>query len=334
MNINHAILHILDFDSSVAVMSQRELDFETRAIKSYIGTHLRRARTAVDNRRAAFLPDSAFAQELKRYFFGERQFIEFSQQVAEFLHSELSRADKLESADVLVADFVDDDDARWFAVLVLQSKQAFMHEVGRVDGAVKNDIKRHFAILPAPSQKIASLALVRANSFEVYYQDKNRKIAGEDRRVIPDGLLACEEGTSGKETIEQLTRVVTEVAEEHGANTALALAKAKAALTEAVEADEELPFWDIVDAAFETEPTMREAAHKSLDKAELPERVPVERPQVERAAIKNHRIVTDTGISISFPAELVSNTDYIEFINEPNGLISIALKNIGAIENK
>ncbi|MFR7670724.1 MAG: hypothetical protein ACLU0O_08635 [Collinsella sp.] len=38
-----------------------------------------------------------------------------------------------------------------------------------------------------------------------------------------------------------MTRVVEEVAEEHGANTAVALAKVKAAVAEKVEDDEELP---------------------------------------------------------------------------------------------
>ena len=66
----------------------------------------------------------------------------------------------------------------------------------------------------------------------------------------------------------------------------------------------------------------------------VPERVPVERKQVERAAVRNHKIRTDTGIEISFPAEMGSNSEYIEFVNEPNGLISIELKNIGSIENR
>ena len=33
MKINHAILHILDFDSAVNVMSQRELDIESRTVR-------------------------------------------------------------------------------------------------------------------------------------------------------------------------------------------------------------------------------------------------------------------------------------------------------------
>lgn len=334
MKVNHAILHILDFESAVNVMSQRELDLDTRAVRSFVTSHLRRARTSGDNKRGAFAEDSAFAGELKSFFFGERDFIDLSQQIAEFVSGELAKAEKIESTDVFVADFEDDDDVRWFAVMLMNSRMAFMHEVAREGGEVRNDIARHYAILPSPSQKVASFALVRASTMDVYFQDKKRKIAGEDTFLIPDGLLQCETGVSGKEAIDAVTRVVEQVAEEHGANTAVALAKAKAAVAEAVEEEEELPPWDIVDEAFEDEPVMRDAIKASLQEEHLPERVPVERAQVERAAVRNHKIRTDTGIEISFPAEMVDNPDYIEFVNEPNGLISISLRNIGSFENR
>ena len=60
MKINHAILHILDFDSAVNVMSQRELDIESRTVRNFVTTHLRRARTSADNKRATFAENSAF----------------------------------------------------------------------------------------------------------------------------------------------------------------------------------------------------------------------------------------------------------------------------------
>ena len=52
----------------------------------------------------------------------------------------------------------------------------------------------------------------------------------------------------------------------------------------------------------------------ALTEEKVPERVPVERKQVERAAVRNHKIRTDTGIEISFPAEMGSNSEYIEFV--------------------
>lgn len=335
MKINHAILHVLDFESAINVFSQCELDLEdNRACRQFVTTHLRRARQSGDNKRAAFAEDSAFAGELKNYFFGEREFIDLSQQVAEFISNELARADKAQSTDVLVADFDDDDDVRWFAVMLLTSKQAFMHEVGTQDGNRVANITRHYAILPNPSQKVQSYCVVRASTMEIGYVDKARKIAGEDRMLIPEGLLQCETGVSGKEAIDTVTRVVEEVAEEHGANTAVALAKVKAAVAEKVEDDEELPPWDVVDEVFEDEPVIKDSVRAALTEEKMPERVPVERKQVERAAVRNHKIRTDTGIEISFPAEMGSNSDYIEFVNEPNGLISIELKKISSIENR
>ena len=334
MKVNHAILHILDFDSAVNVMSQRELDLDTRAQRTFVTSHLRRARVSPDNRRGSFTEDSAFAGELKSFLFGERDFIDLSQQIAEFFAGELAKADKAESTDVLVADFDDDDDVRWFAVLLMNSRTAFMHEVAREGGEVRNDIAKRYAILPAPSQKVSSYALVRASTMEVHYVDKKRKIAGEDVLLIPDGLLQCSTGVSGKEVIETVTRIVEEVAEEHGANTAVALARAKAVLAEKVEADEEIAPWDIAEDVFEDEPVMRERFEEQVREERLPERVPVERVQVERAAVRNHKIRTDTGIEISFPAEMLKNSEYVQFVNEPNGLISIELKNIGSIENR
>jgi hypothetical protein len=49
---------------------------------------------------------------------------------------------------------------------------------------------------------------------------------------------------------------------------------------------------------------------------------------------KTHRIKTDTGIEIDFPLEYADNTDRIEFVNNPDGTVSIIIKNVGRITNK
>ena len=49
---------------------------------------------------------------------------------------------------------------------------------------------------------------------------------------------------------------------------------------------------------------------------------------------KTHVIKTDTGIEIRVPSEFVSNADYIEFINQADGTISIQLRNISKLVDK
>ena len=83
---------------------------------------------------------------------------------------------------------------------------------------------------------------------------------------------------------------------------------------------------------FADEPLQKRFEEALADKA-VPERVVVERAVAKRVA-KSHKIRTDTGIEVTFPAELGENPDFIEFSSAPNGLINIALKNIGRIENR
>ena len=48
----------------------------------------------------------------------------------------------------------------------------------------------------------------------------------------------------------------------------------------------------------------------------------------------SHKLKTNTGVEIKLPTQMIHDIDFIEFINEPNGTISIVLKNIGEIINK
>ena len=184
-----------------------------------------------------------------------------SVQVAEYLAGELGRADKPASTDLLVVDFEDDPDStvhkmtdeeaeaayearghRYFAFMLLESRPAYLHEVGEGGaGGTCVNIARHHAILPNPSQKVASFAVVDAKSLAVSFCDKPRAIAGEEKLLIPDGLLQCSIEASSKEVFDAVARIVEEVAEEYGANTAVALSKAKAYVSEAVEESESWP---------------------------------------------------------------------------------------------
>ena len=356
MRLNHAILHVLDFNSCVNVFSQVELDIAEKQTKAFVSKHARRALASGENKRGTFEPDSLFAPEIRAYFHGQRDFVDISIQIAEFLAGELNAMEKAESTDILVIDFEDDvklsaadipedefdaaidaaydqDGKRYFAILLMESRQAFMHEVGReAGGAICNSIERHHAILPSPSQKIQSYALIESKTLNVKFVDKPREIAGQETWLIPEGLLQCTKEASSKEIMDTVTRVVEEVAQEYGANTTMAVSKAKAYVSQSVEESENISVEELSQEVFNDEP-MQERFCNAVAEENLPERVNVEKKVAQRVS-RNQKIRTDTGIEITFPSEYCENPDFIEFFSTPNGLISIELKNIGSIENK
>lgn len=352
IRINHAILHVFDFTSCVNVFSQEELDLDSRQMKSYVTKQARKCLTHLDNKRGEFSADSNFAPELRSYFRGERGFIDLSVQIADFIAGELGRMGKSESTDLLVVDFeeeikleagsTEDEEIaasfdgrvnRYFGLFLLESKQAYIHAVGYGEqGAPSIAIERHHAIMPNPSQKISSFAIVDSRTLEVAFQDKLRSIAGQDTYLIPDGLLQCSMEASSKEVIDEITNIVEEVAEEYGANSAVALSRAKAYVSEAAEDGRGVSPRELAEEVFEDEPLQDRFVQAAVEE-DIPERVRVDKKAAERIA-RNHKIRTDTGIEITFPSEYAHNPDFIEFASMPNGLISIELKNIGQIENK
>lgn len=353
MRINKAILHVFDFVSCVNVFAQAEMDLSDKTAKRYVTSQARRAVGNLDSSRGTFSETSVFAEELRAYFRNERTFVGLSQQIGEFLVGELSRMEKTPSCDLLVIDFegdtdemvreMTDDEAqdayeakgkRYLAVILLESKPAYMHEVGSdFAGNAETTISRHHAILPNPSQKVASFALVEADTMAVWFCDKEREIAGEQRLIIPEGLLQCSMEASSKELFQAVATVVEEVAEEFGANTAVAVAKVKSYVAENADESDEIDAAELGREVFADEPVCQERFARAVNEGAIPERVVVEKAVAKRVT-KSHKIRTDTGIELTFPAEYGENAEFIEFFNTPDGRIEIALKNIGSIENR
>lgn len=353
--INHAILHIFDFVSCENTFASEEIDLTSKNAKNFVIKHAVKALTSLDNKRGAFSAESGFAEELRAYFAGQRDFVELSCQIGEFLATELGHMEKTPSTDLLVVDFEEESSKavnemtdeeveasfkgrinRYFAILLLESKQAYMHEMGFGEVGPRNGIVRQHAVLPNPSQKVQSYAVIDLRTMEVQFADKKRVIAGEERWLIPDGLLQCSMEASSKETLTAVTEIVEAVAEEYGANTAVAMSKAKAYAAENVQDFEdqvEVDIQELAEEVFEDQPELKKRLVEVAQERELPERVPLEREAVKKVT-RNHKIRTDTGIEITFPAEYSKSPEFITFTSESDGKISISLKNISHIENR
>lgn len=120
------------------------------------------------------------------------------------------------------------------------------------------------------------LPIIDSRSLEVAFQDKKRTIAGEDRYLIPDGLLQCSMEASSKEVIDEITTIVEEVAEEYGANATVALTRAKAYVSEAAEEGRGVVPHELAAEVFEDEP-LQERFVETAAEENIPERVRVDK---------------------------------------------------------
>lgn len=333
MMIQKAILHILDFNTNMCILSQKDLDFSSDVVYEYVDKRMSRILQDAGQQTGVFYATSSYQALLQQLVGGGMDFDEFASQTARQLYDILSRCDGPASLDVLVVDFNDDADVRCIGVLLLDNKTAYTHQILDDDGAVYNKLIKHYAILPGASQKIEAYALINCGDFSIRFVDKKRQMDGEDVYILPERLLQCTSVISAKDAVKLVSKIAAKVAEEHGGSTVEVLSKAKNYLVENAETAEAFSPQDLGAEVFAGSQAMRNEFAAQLEEAKLPADVPIAKAFAERAG-RSHKIKTDTGIEIIFPSEYIENTDYIQFINNPDGTISIELKNIGKIINK
>lgn len=332
MIIKKAILHILDFNSDICVFSQKELDISDYGTGEFIEKHLSRILEDSGQKKGEFLEYSILKQTLDRYLTGNIDFTEFSTAAGNLLYDQVSQADEPESMDFLVCQFTENS-REYVGLLLLPNKIAYTHQVESNPEGPANKIIRYFTLLPNTSQKISCYALIDTETQEICLCDKKRSISGDEIMVLPDKVLQCSYGQSARDTVRLIKKITSEVAEEYGSNSAVAVSRAKTVMIE--NAEQNVPFTpsDLCEEVFRDNEVMKKTFREKAMEADMPAKISVENPKVVKS-IRSHKIKTDTGIEIKIPTEYLENSHYVEFINNPDGTISIELKNIGKIVNR
>jgi hypothetical protein len=322
----------MDFNSGLSISSEQELDTQSKSVTEFLTKHINKLITDRNSKPGEFLPNSSFKKRLLDYTTNTLTFIDFSLFVSEIMYSAIAGSDMSDAADLLFCN-VKIEGSQTIVILKCNNKIGFTHQVIKDVDTLRNDIIHHYAILPNPSQRIDEYALINLESLSILFNDKKRFINGKDTYIIPDILLECNSSISQKNTLELVNQITRKVSESHGQSSVAAITKAKNFIVENAEISDYLDPIELGKDVFSSSVLMQEEYIKEVKDAGISETVKLDRAFALRKG-KSHKIKTDTGIELTFPADYFQNKDYLEFINNPDGTISIQLKNIGTITSK
>ena len=332
MDINKAILHILDFGSNISVYSQRELEIDNSELKKLLFRYLRKVMNDSNQIAGEFYNNSDFARMIEEYNMGNSSFTDFSTDTAKRIYDEIFASDNMKSSDLLFVDF-SNEGYEYIGILLLENKKAYSCRVVNDESGLRNDIVENTAILPAASQKINTYAVIDRNNMNIIYNDIIRTADSETVFIMPQKILGCKPGISAKGALETVTRIISEVAEENEEDAVAAVTMAKKLIVDNSDFSETFSPFEAADEIFEKTPALKVAYESKLKEARIPETINVEKKKVISSS-RNQKIRTNTGIEITFPVDYYGDSNFIEFIDNPDGTMSIQLKNIEKITNK
>ncbi|WHH60561.1 nucleoid-associated protein [Petroclostridium sp. X23] len=333
ISIKKMIVHILDNNLQMPVLSMREHpeDNETNEfIKKHIGKlfkddHLKDAQfISIDNKVENLCQELANAQD---------QFIRITSEIGSILFDIMIKHVDIPSADLICCLFKAGN-TTYLAILKFNYKHSFIHYIQSDESGTINSIIKQKTTLPGENQKVEEYALVNLNDFSIKLVEKKYEINGEKTFYFSDLFLKCTTKISTAEKVKLFTKATEKFQKQYFEEDYTKPVEIRKAVADSIEEKEVIDVMNVADNVFRQNPELKQEYLEEIRKTGLKDTMIEVSEKIAEKTFKRQKIKTDTGIEINLPVEYYGNKDRIEFINNPDGTISIVIKNIGKISDK
>lgn len=333
VSIKRAVLHVLDLNSGIPAISKGELEV-TGDMENYLARHIGRVLDDPNTKGAVFTSDDNNIRYLCNMLKdNEDDFLPITADIADKFFSFMQKNPDVPSAD-LVCCIAEIDGAAWLGLLKLNYKTGFTHWVNNYEEGCINTIIRHQSLLPQEGQKLDECALINLGDQRIKIIEKQYEIDGEKEYYLSGRLLRCSCELSDNAKLKIIDKVTKNMNKKYFDEDFEKAVKLKKAVSESFEESAVIQIDHIANKVFEKNLEVRREYVEEIAKAGIVEKeIPIPDKIIEKK-FRTHKIKTDTGIEIDFPLEYTDNNDRIEFINNPDGTLSIVIKNVTKITNR
>lgn len=333
IHIKRAVLHILDTSINMPVLSNSEIELDGE-ISDFLEKHITKILEDTNLQKAQFTGEMNTARDICAAVKADEScFEEAGRAIATVIFDIMQKNVDIVPGDLICCLFYMNNQQH-LGILKLNYKTGYTHYVNQREEGASNSIIRHKTLLPSEGQKIDEAALISLETGEIKLIEKAYEINGTKEFYLSQYFLNCAPGLSDNQKLKIIDKVTQKINKKYYDEDFEKVAKLKKAVSHSIEENREISVEAIAQEVFETNAEIREEYIQEVQKAGLKDEVLRIPEKIAERKFKTHKIRTDTGIEINFPLSYYDNRDMIEFINNPDGSISIIIKNVGKIINR
>lgn len=332
MIICKAAMHILDGTLGFPVLSDALLDVGPD-LSDFIKGHLERLSESDDTKKSEF--DEA--SELLLYLKGDYQqedFITCSKRIANHLYQIMNANVDIPAADLLVVLFRHKGE-EYLGILKMNYKTFYTHTTVQGEEGNQNQIIKQMAILPSSGQRLQEAAIIALKDYRIQLLEKKYEVNGEKVNYFSKYVLQCHGPMSAKAKLKAVTKAVEQVDREYyPENDIERKVEVKKVLMEELEEQGSIQVESVREKLFSDNETMKQEFTEKIQKYDLEHEtiIPVH-PQTTKR-LERQVLTTDTGIEVKIPVSMIEEKDKVEFVTNPDGTITLVIKNIAGLITK
>ncbi len=323
--IHQAILHVLDTTLDAPVLSGGGMEL-TAEKTAYLQNHIEKLLASDEIRQCRPLPDSAFRNELEH----NQDFIDLSCRIAGVLFDYMHAHTTIPGADLAVVDFTRDG-APWLGILKLNYKNGYTHYTETVEGAPVNSIIQQRACLPTQSGKVEEGALVNLTDYSMRLLEKKYDIDGHKEFYLSSVVFQYTQAEPEKKKLQAIQEAAAQAVKDAYEDEPHADAQvAMLIANQAADNDNQVSVEQVRQQLAEEYPLAAVPFDDYVEKSEVLEEVaaPVTVTPARIRRMESRSIRTANGIEVKIPTELLNSDSELEFLHDPDGSVSLLIKNV------
>ena len=323
--IHQAILHVLDTTLDAPVLSGGGMEL-TAEKTAYLQNHIEKLLASDEIRQCRPLPDSAFRNELEH----NQDFIDLSCRIAGVLFDYMHAHTTIPGADLAVVDFTRDG-APWLGILKLNYKNGYTHYTETVEGAPVNSIIQQRACLPTQSGKVEEGALVNLTDYSMRLLEKKYDIDGHKEFYLSSVVFQYTQAEPEKKKLQAIQEAAAQAVKDAYEDEPHADAQvAMLIANQAADNDNQVSVEQVRQQLAEEYPLAAVPFDDYVEKSDVLEEAaaPVTVTPARIRRMESRSIRTANGIEVKIPTELLNSDSELEFLHDPDGNVSLLIKNV------
>lgn len=327
--IEKAILHILDANIGAPVLSERILPLDESA--EFFGKHIDKLFADSEVKECAFEDGENPVRDLMADINGDG-FVSASHQMALQLYDIMSANVDIPSADFLFAVFRRKD-KRYLGILKFNYKEAYTHGLVSAEGSTATNVIKYKTLYANETQKVDECIFVDLHSHAVKIKEKKYEIDGQKDYYLSSRFMKTQPARSYKEQYRLVEKSAEKIVKKFYTGDSLKQAEVKTAIRNNVDRNMEIDIDDLSREAFHDSPDMQTQYKQELaQKGFVGKKIKINQ-QIYNELEKSHRIITDLGIKMEIPSDLMKDRSKVEFIVNQDGTMSILIKNVNEVKS-
>lgn len=339
ININEAVIHILDSNGVEPILNEYKLDLDEDTYK-FLYKHIEKCLKDDELKYARFNEERNIVKEIVQDYLNgvDNNLINISKELARQLFSILKGNINIPSCDLIVASIITDQ-GPMIAILKMDYVKNFTHQVEFVDDKIGIGIVPQVAGLPGSGQKIQKAAFIRPiredDTYNLMILDKQKKSKDEDEygtNYFINSFLGCAVITNERDMTKTFLKATESWTRKNFANDAVKAESIRTAIKGKLK-DEDMVNIDELShelfshELFSNEPAAKEEFSKFVKSQGLEEDIHIDKTWIEKK-LKRVRLKIDKSIDLYIDEETYHDNSKFEIQRNGDGSINIIIKHV------